>query len=138
MLQKLHLKTKANAIMEYSILLLTVVAFLGGIYYHLKRNIQARVRAETKHELERPIPFLWQASVTATRSSSDFDRTEQVGGDVEVRAEQENTYVALYAPPPPGMNAAGIHSQDAAWPPPMQDNPEHQMKRDNRRVRPRT
>ena len=116
---------KANAILEYGILLFIIVGFLAGIYYYLKRNIQVRVKHEIDTQLRRPIPFLWQSSVTFSKVDTTWDKDEEVGGDITIDSNTKIRSTTLSAPPPPVMNVAGLHSQDAARPAPMQSNPKH-------------
>jgi len=127
---------RANAILEYGILLFIVVGFLSGIHYYLKRHIQARVKHEVDTQLRRPIPFLWQSSVTFSKVETTYDKGEEIGADIVVDSNTKIRRTTLSAPPPV-MIAAGLHSQDAARPAPTQNNPKHRQRRRKRKMRTR-
>ena len=127
---------KANAILEYGILLFIVVGFLAGIHYYLKRNIQARIKHEVDTQLRRPMPFLWQSSVGFMKVETTWDKTEEVGGDITIDTNTKIRSTTLSAPPPPVMITSGLHSQDAARPAPMQSNPKHNQTDDERKIQP--
>ncbi|UCC95656.1 MAG: hypothetical protein JSW40_02625 [Candidatus Omnitrophota bacterium] len=126
----MKVRTKASAIIEYSILLFIVVGFLAGIHYFLKRHVQARIRAETNRYVRRPMAFLWQSSVTTTTQDTEHDRRERVGGDVVVQATTRiNQDTVAVSPPPMGVPVASLHVQDAATSPPGQQNPKQKRTR---------
>ena len=62
---------KANAILEYGVLLVIIAGAMSGINFYLKRHIQARVKSESDWLLGHGQGLEWEASIGITRSSSD-------------------------------------------------------------------
>ncbi|MDD5070469.1 MAG: hypothetical protein PHV17_07040 [Candidatus Omnitrophica bacterium] len=129
---------RASAIAEYAILVFIVISFLSGVYYLLKRHVQARVKHESDVYLQKGFGLEWASRVTFSGASSDFDRYEQVGGDIVVDAESKSSSVTLTAPPPSLQGwsimehkSSSIHVQDPAMPPPQVDYPSHQRSQKN-------
>jgi len=121
---------KANAIIEYSVLIFIIIAAIAGLQYTVKRHFQGFVKSETDEHLRQPVPLLWQSSVTFSKQNFSQDRDEFVGGDTVVVSDAQTSFTTLSAPPPSvqGISApgsAGLHVQDAALPPPQQNNPEN-------------
>lgn len=130
---------KANALVEYSVLIFIVVAAIMGLNAALKRHFQAFIKSEADEHIRQPMPFIWQETVKFSSQSSVLDRQEEVGGDTVIVSDLSAPYTALTAPPPPvSIGAASLHVQDAASAPPSQDNPEHQAEEDQRRIQPKT
>ena len=136
---------KANAILEYGILLFIVIGAVAGIHYFLKRHIQARVRREARSEglvqglSADPGPgqgLEWGSSITIIpRSKTTFDRHEEVGGDVTTRVVTESSQITLQAPVPSirGWSAmehkgSALHVQDAPTAAPTPDYPDLEYK----------
>jgi hypothetical protein len=121
---------KANAIIEYSVLIFIIIAAIAGLQYTVKRHFQSFVKEQTDSQLRQPVPLLWQSSVTFSNQKFSQDRDEYVGGDTVIVSDAQTSFTTLSAPPPsvqgvsaPG--AAGLHVQDAALPPPQQNNPDN-------------
>lgn len=117
---------RANAIIEYTVLIAIVIAALTGMNSYLKRVVQAHIKRETDQHLRMPSSFLWQSSVTFSRQETEHDRREYARGDTVVNVTSRSPRVTLQAPSPPGVPVAGLHAQDAASAPPGQDNPDNQ------------
>lgn len=100
---------KANAILEYGILIVIVVSAIAGINYFLSRHIQTRVVAEARHTglvqglSADPGPgqgLEWASSLTFSHSTSSVDRSETIGGGVLSTSKTDGTYITASAPPP--------------------------------------
>lgn len=115
---------KANALIEYSVLIFIIIAAIAGLNFALRRHFQAFVKTEADEHIREPSPFLWQSSLKFSKQQASQDRNEFVGGDTIINANLEAPYTVLSAPPPPYMpGVAGLHAQDAALPPPSQQEP---------------
>lgn len=125
---------RANAILEYGIVLFIVISVGVGIQRYLRKHIHARVLAEARATglvqglSANPGPgqgLEWGSSATLSRSESSFKRQETPGGALEVRATSESSFVSGQAPPPSIKNwsvmehkGEAIHIQDAPTSPP--------------------
>jgi len=135
-------RRKANAILEYSVLMFIIVGFLVSIHYMVKRNVQARLKAESDHYLRHGQGLEWGSDITFSRSETDYERKEEAGGDVVIQSEVESNYLKLAAPPPsvPGKvpliggssvmdhKQSVMHVQDVAGAPPLPQYPDLEYK----------
>lgn len=123
---------KASALIEYSVLIFIILAVIAGLQFSLRRTFQEFVRSEADEHIRQPSPFLWQSSVKFTSQTAAQDRFEFVGGDTVVTSNMDAPYTVLSTPPPPYMpGVAGLHAQDAALPPPTQQDPGQQREKDD-------
>lgn len=117
---------KANALIEYSVLIFIIISAIAGLQYTVKRHFQGFVKDQTDKHLRQPVPLLWQSSVTFSNQNFSQDRDEYVGGDTVVTSDAQTSFTTLSAPPPPHVpGVASMHVQDAALPPPQENNPEN-------------
>jgi hypothetical protein len=126
MRQKINMK-KANAIIEYGIVLMVVVAAMAGIQSFLRRNIHARIKYESDSELQHGQGLEWDASITSESSINTFDRYETPGGTIIISSDDDTSSVTYSPPMPPYImehKGSSIHIQDAAQMPPKPDNPD--------------
>ncbi|MFA5008571.1 MAG: hypothetical protein WC546_05060 [Candidatus Omnitrophota bacterium] len=126
---------KANAMMEYSVLIFIVIAAIAGLNFALKRHFQAFIKSEADEHIRQPSPFLWQSSVKFSTQTASQDRYEFVGGDTVVNSNLETPYTVLSAPPPPYMpGVAGLSAQDAALPHGGQKQQGHKRTKDKHKT----
>jgi hypothetical protein len=126
---------KSNAILEYGILIIIVVAALAGMYYFLQLHIKGYVKKTTDTTLRRPIPFLWQGGVNINIQNVTNDRRETFNGEIEDKATMDASFTSIQAPVPPYIDVAGLHAQDAPAPG-SQTNPKHKLREDRNEVSP--
>lgn len=104
---------KSNAILEYGILLIIVIAAVMGINKLLERHIKAYVKDTTDSKLKKPIAFLWQGGVNISTQDVSTDRWETYNGEIEEASAVDVSYTNITAPVPPYIDVAGLHAQDA-------------------------
>lgn len=135
---------KANAVLEYGILIMIVVSAIAGIHYFLSRHIQTRVVAEARRTglvqglSADPGPgqgLEWASSLSYTRATSSTDRVETVGGGVVSTSRSDSSYITATAPPPSirgwslmEHKGEAIHVQDAPSAAPSLDYPDLEYK----------
>jgi hypothetical protein len=128
---------KANAIIEYSIVIGLVVSVMAGMNYFLKRSVQARIKYEmdTISHYGKGSGLEWEENTLTWRDSdSHFDRTETVGANSVANAQSHESYTTLSLPMPPYVmehKNASRDVQDTAVTPPKLDMPDHKNQSDN-------
>ncbi|MBN3040558.1 MAG: hypothetical protein JW867_05480 [Candidatus Omnitrophica bacterium] len=119
---------KANAIIEYAVVLLIVVTFLMGINTFLRRHIEARVKDESDRTLGHAIGLEWPEQLYIVGGSSgEFDRYDEAGGAVS-RSSRNQDWSLTYSQPIGQRimkhKRASMHTQDAAKSPPTPNYPQ--------------
>jgi hypothetical protein len=128
---------KANAIIEYSVVIAIIVAAIAGINHFLRRSVQARIKYEidTISHYGRGSGLEWEENTLSWRdATSNYNRVEAVGGDSSVIAINTEDYTTLSLPMPPYVmehKNASRDVQDAAVTPPKMDEPNHKNQSDN-------
>lgn len=127
--------SKANAMVEYSVLIFIIIAVIAGMQFTLRRHFQGFIKSEADEHIYQPSSFLWQSSVKFSSQTAVQDRLEEVGGDTVVTSDLNAPYTVLSAPPPPYMpGVAGLHSQDAALPHGGQQQQDHKRTKDKHKT----
>lgn len=122
---------KANAIIEYSIVIIIVVAAIAGINYLLKRSIQAKIKDEidTLSPHGRGFGLEWEENTLNWRKAhTEFDRVEDIGANTVTQFKTRESFFTLSLPMPPYVmehHNASRDVQDVAVTPPQLDNPDH-------------
>ncbi len=82
---------KANALLEYGIIIIIVLGALSAMHYYIKRGIQAKVKHESDVHLWHAIGLEWpEQTFTYGTSDSSFDRYETPGRSGGSRTESEH------------------------------------------------
>jgi len=118
---------KANAILEYGVLIVIVVGAMAGINLYLKRHIQARLKRESDALLGHGQGLEWQASISYSTSSSDSREAESQGANFDINTQSQSGSVTYTPPTPPYImehKGSALHVQDAATKPPEPDYPD--------------
>mgnify|MGYP001359123681 CR=1 FL=1 len=123
---------KANAIIEYGVVIIIVTLFLIGINTYLRRHIEGRVRDESDRTLGHAIGLEWpQQTYTVGGSRASFDRVDEAGG-IASRSSSRNDWSLTYTQPVGKKimkhKRASRHVQDAARTPPSIDYPDLEYK----------
>ncbi|MBU2103200.1 MAG: hypothetical protein ABH865_01370 [Candidatus Omnitrophota bacterium] len=124
-------RRKANALVEYSVVLMIVAGAVYGMFTELKRTVQMKIKKESDQYIGHGHGLEWNGeSLSIITSNSDYQRREIPGGEIVTQANADMGSVVLTAPVPsfqgysPMMHKqAGLHVQDAAQPAPKPDNP---------------
>ena len=103
---------KANAILEYTILLSIVVFAFSGITQYGERVIKGYVKKVNDSELKKPIPFLWQGALIVSKEEYNSNRIETYNGNIVDISTSSGSSLSLQAPTPPYIDVAGLHTQD--------------------------
>lgn len=122
---------KANAILEYGVVLVIILGAMAGINAYFKRHIQSRVKRESDRYLGHGQGLEWEASIGYTDSESSLDRTEQTGADFDIVAQSETKSITVTAPLPPRVmdhKGSMLHVQDVVTKPPVPDYPDLEYK----------
>lgn len=122
---------KANAILEYGVLLIIVLGAMAGINAFLKRDIQARLKYESDRYLGHGQGLEWEMSITHSSSSSSVTRDEDVGADFRISSDSSSSSVTYSPPTPPYImehKGSSLHIQDAATSPTTPDYPDLEYK----------
>jgi len=111
---------KVNAILEYTVVIMIVVAAMGGINLYLKRNIMARIKAESDRIIQKNQTVPWEASFTWAGSTQDTTYVENKG--IKTTQVVTTSYTSTYQPPTPPYvtdhQGSVLHVQDAVSKPP--------------------
>ncbi len=121
---------KANAILEYGIVIIIGLLFLTGIQLFLRRHIEGRVKDESDRTIGHAIGLEWpEQTYTVGGSSGSADRFDAVGGTVQ-RSSSQSDWSLTYSQPVPKQimkhKEAAMHVQDSAKSPPTPSYPELQ------------
>ena len=131
MLREINSFRKANAILEYGLVIIIVLGAMAGINAFLRRNIQGRVKDESDLYLGHGQGLEWGMSITRSDSSSSVDRVEQLGADFNIEAKTKSSSVTYSPPMPPRLmehKGSISHVQEAVTKPPTPDYPELEYK----------
>lgn len=123
---------KGNVILEYSMIIVIVITAVYGVYYFLKRSIQAKIKIDSDEYIGHGQGLEWETnSLAFSNAETDYRRTETEGGGIAIRSEFDSSHTTLTAPVPsfqgygPMMHKqAGLHVQDAVSAAPTPQNPE--------------
>ncbi|MBD3246929.1 MAG: hypothetical protein GF333_08005 [Candidatus Omnitrophica bacterium] len=147
-------RKKANSVTEYAIVIFLAAVAFAGVFFFLKRHVQARVKAESDRYIGHGHGLEWETNrLTITNVDSRYHRHEQRGGDMVVSSDTDTDFTTLTAPVPsfrgfgPMMHKQStLHVQDPALPAPSVgggggggsavDNPSHEGKQETHETEP--
>ena len=116
-------KKRAQAIAEYSILIIIVVTTVWGVYVFTKRGIQAKIKKESDTIIGHALGLEWpQQTQSISGSNVHGVRTEEFGGNQEGTMDASNWSITYQAPIGGKImkhKRASISVQDAATMPPQ-------------------
>ncbi len=111
---------KASVFAEYAILIFIIVAVIAGVTYFLKRSIQSNVKDASDEYLGTGQGLEWGSSIAFVSSTSNLEKSEEYGGNMQVHASSTVSQTSLQAPVPSikGWSAmehkgSALHVQDA-------------------------
>ena len=129
---------KANAILEYGIVLTIAALFLAGINVFLRRHIEARVKSESDKTIGHGLGLEWPEQTYtiggARRVSDRSDYSAQAASEARVeRKSSASDWSISYSQPVPEKimkhKRASRHVQDAARTPPAVSYPRLEYKK---------
>jgi hypothetical protein len=123
---------RAQAIAEYSILIIIVVTAVWGVYVFTKRGIQAKIKRESDTIVGHALGLEWpQQTQTISGSTVHGVRTEEFGGNQQATTDNSNWSITYSAPVGAKVmkhKRASISVQDAATMPPQITYPKLEYK----------